>query len=127
MNIFYKILLAMIFLGTFLHAAPARSGVKTFTQPDGTTFQGLLRGDSSFHWIESNQEIVLFNKEDKFYYNAIIDETGSLKLSKKRLINSVQKSIQNGVVSASSHRVSSDLKASLEKLYRASKKIPHPQ
>ncbi len=127
MNIVYKTLIAIIFLGTLLYAAPARGGVKTFTQPDGTTFQGLLRGDSSFHWIESNQEIVLFNKEDKFYYNAIIDETGSLKLSKKRVMNGVHRSVQNSIVSASSHRVSSDLKASLEKLYRASKKIPHPQ
>ena len=75
-----KTLFLLLFFSLFqtLYAAPARSGLQVFTQPDGTKFQGYLKGDAAFHWIESDAKIVLYNPKDKFYYNAVVDANNSL-------------------------------------------------
>jgi hypothetical protein len=48
------------------------SGLKTFKQPDGTIFQGYLRGTAAFNWIESNEDLVQYNTDDKYYYKVDI-------------------------------------------------------
>ena len=44
------------------------SGLKTFKQLDGTTFQGYLRGTAALNWIESGDDLVKYNSDDKYYY-----------------------------------------------------------
>jgi len=78
-----KIVLLLVIFINIVYAAPAREGVKLFHQPDGTLFEGVLRGDSSLHWIESNGKIVINNPEDKFYYNARVSEKGFSLTSEK--------------------------------------------
>jgi hypothetical protein len=68
-----KVFFALMFLNTLGFAAEAMPGVDTFTQPDGSKFEGVLKGDSAFNWIESNGNVILYNKADKFYYKAIYD------------------------------------------------------
>jgi len=52
----------LLFTG-LLFAAPAFERTRTFTQPDGSTFTGTLKGDEYLHWIETETgEIVAFNK-----------------------------------------------------------------
>jgi hypothetical protein len=121
MNTLFKTVIIMVFVGTLLQAAPARAGVRTFTQPDDTTFQGVLKGDSSFHWIESEGSLVLYNNEDKFYYNASIDSNGTIKLSSKREKNQVRSAVLK------SDLANSNLKTRLEKLYKESRNRAHPQ
>jgi hypothetical protein len=56
-------------LGLMASQAFDPSGLKTFKQPDGTIFQGYLRGTAAFNWIESNEDLVQYNTDDKYYYN----------------------------------------------------------
>jgi len=81
-----KTLYLLLFFSFFetLYAAPARGGQQVFTQPDGTKFQGYLKGDAAFHWIESDAKIVLYNPKDKFYYNAIVDTNNSVVLGRTK-------------------------------------------
>ena len=125
MHRIFQLILGVLFVGTLLQAAPARNGVKTFTQPDGSTFQGILKGDSSFHWIESENKVVLFNAKDKFYYNASFDKTGNVKLVSKRLESS--KRMRKAPLSAQAHSVSSNMKGLIHQLYIESKRTPHPK
>jgi len=67
------LLLTLLFTYT-LFGAPAIHRELTFTQPDGTTFKGYLKGDSALHWIESDGELIVYNPKDKAYYKAVIDE-----------------------------------------------------
>jgi len=79
--------LIIIFLSiyTTLYATQAIQRELTFTQPDGTTFKGYMRGDSALHWIESNGEIIVYNPKDKYYYKAKIDEEKGLVPSSEKV------------------------------------------
>lgn len=70
-------LMALLLYGTLLNAAPAFERERTFTQPDGTTFQGRLRGDEYLHWVETEEgKILVFNKKERrFEMGEIIDDT----------------------------------------------------
>lgn len=74
----FKTFSLLLLLNLTLLAGPARGGVITFTQPDGTTFQGLLKGTSAFHWIESDGQIIKYKEKDKFYHIAKFDANSSL-------------------------------------------------
>ena len=125
MQIMLRTIISIFLIGSLLQAAPARGGIMTFTQPDGSTFQGILKGDSSFHWIESENKVVLFNSKDKFYYNASFDKTGNVKLVSKRLETS--KRMRKAPLSAQAHSVSSNMKDLIHQLYIESKRTPHPK
>ena len=79
-----KYFIMIVLLSTLLESAPARGGLHTFTQPDGTTFQGLLKGDASFHWIESNGKVVMYDPKSKFYFNAKVNAKNQLELSDEK-------------------------------------------
>lgn len=124
MKTFFKYFTLMILLISFLQAAPARGGVHTFTQPDGSTFQGYLKGDAAFHWIESHGKVVLFNPQDKFYYNAQINAQKRFELSKEKPSGMQRFSKQ----APSLHAVDSqEIKAILKKLQKESRMGPHPR
>ena len=81
---YIQIMITVLMMSTYLNAAPARTGLVVFEQPDGTTFEGFLKGDAAFHWIESNGHIVLQGAQDGFYYNATINEKGGLQRSSQK-------------------------------------------
>lgn len=68
-----KPLLITLLSAAVLFAAPAFERKRTFTQPDGSTFTGTLKGDEYLHWIETeNGEILVYDKAAKQYEEAIV-------------------------------------------------------
>ncbi len=122
-------LFILTLLGTsLLWSAPARGGVITFTQADGTTFQGLLKGDASFHWIESDGEIVLFNRADSNYYKAKIVD-GSLVMTEKKAVvkSSKRASAFTEKAKESLHAVSKEKREALNTMHKNAQKGDHPR
>ena len=69
MNRYRKIFsVVVIFIVTKgLLAAPAAPHLMIFKQPDGSKFQGFLKGDEYFSWIETeNKEVIVKNKFSGF-------------------------------------------------------------
>jgi len=122
-----KITLLLTLTSSFLLASQARPGTRVFTQPDGTKFEGILRGDSSFHWIESRGEVVLYNPNDKFYYKAKVDAQNNLVRSSQK--PSVREGSLSSVVSTQKveHKVSPATKEALQKLHKKSKTGNYPR
>ena len=53
---------------TTLFAAPAAPDLMIFEQPDGSKFNGFLKGDEYFSWIHTgNKEVVIKNQTNGFY------------------------------------------------------------
>lgn len=53
-NVFVMaVVLLAIFAGMTVHAIPAKPGPRTFTQPDGSTFMGMLKGDEHYSFGET--------------------------------------------------------------------------
>ena len=132
MKIILKFTIMLITLLSILNAAPARTGKHTFTQPDGTQFEGVLRGDSSFHWIESNSKVVMFNEEDNFYYNTALNANNKLQMTEekpaiKKMRNSSQVSSVLGISKEKSHKINNATKEALRTLQKESKKGHHPR
>ena len=129
MKIFFKSIIALITLLSTLNASPARSGAHTFTQPDGTQFEGVLRGDSSFHWIESDSKVVMYNKEDKFYYNAALNANKKLQMTKEKPVSKRKNgSSQISTVSKEkTHTVDDATKQALRTLQKESRKGHRPR
>ena len=132
MKLFFTFLVSTVFLIATLNASLARGGLITFTQPDGTEFEGYLKGDASFHWIESNSHVILYNADDKFYYNAELSKTGELKISKekpesKREISLKQRSVLTKGSAKKVHSLDDGEKAALLKLQQKSRKGHRPR
>ena len=118
----------VLMMHTVVEAAPARGGVRVFEQGDGSRFTGLLKGDASFHWIESNSQIVLFNPDDNFYYYAKVDADGKLKLTQTRVPASKKHaSARSRESGGQKHSVSPSTHNALMQLLRESKKGNHPR
>ena len=129
MRVITKLLLVLIFGVVGAVAAPARGGVITFTQADGSTFEGLLKGNAAFHWIESNGEIVLYNKEDGNYYKAEL-LNNKLQMSKERVVTSKEAKYANARmlhVKKTSHRISQTKRELIERLYRDAQRGHRPR
>ena len=63
----YSIIISLLFYTT-LSAAPAAPHLKTFEQPDGSKFNGFLKGDEYFSWIQTgDKEVVIKNQTNGFY------------------------------------------------------------
>jgi len=130
MKLFFKLMLVIVF-SMILNAAPARSGVHTFTQADGTQFEGILKGDSAFHWIESNARVVLYNPADKFYYYADFNANHELVLTNKKPELKQKKVPQqvSGIISTKEnlHLVDNNTKKALQKMQEESRKGHRPR
>ncbi|MEA2074116.1 MAG: hypothetical protein U9O86_11100 [Campylobacterota bacterium] len=126
-----KIIMLLIFIGTFLNAGPARGGLIKFTQPDGTQFEGYLKGDSTFHWIESNSKVVMYNKEDRFYYNAKVNNNGKLEISNTKpvIINKLYEKRVGISLSEKRdlHTLDKESVEALRRLQNISRKGNHPR
>lgn len=70
-----KLLTIFLTVVTLAFGAPAFSGHRTFTQPDGTIIHYQLKGDEYLHWLETREgDIVLYNeKENCLEYAQIKD------------------------------------------------------
>ena len=121
MNVIFKILFMMFISTVLAYSAPARGGVLQFKQPDGRSFSGILRGDASFHWIESGANIVLFNSQDKFYYKAKVTQNGKIELSNEKMYSTSLKRDRNF------HKVSKVLHQALMQKLLDSKKGNFPR
>ena len=70
MNRYRKIFstVAIFIVTKGLLAAPAAPHLMTFEQPDGSKFQGFLKGDEYFSWIQTeNKEVIVKNNFSGFY------------------------------------------------------------
>ena len=66
-----------------LMAVPAAPFLITFAQPDGSTFQGHLRGDEHFSWIETeNKQVLVKSKASGYFEFALLkrDDKNRLEL-----------------------------------------------
>jgi len=123
-----KIITMMLLINNLVYAAPARGGVRTFEQPDGTTFSGVLKGDAAFHWIESDAALVVFNPKDKFYYNAKIAEDGTIELIGRKMNKKMKNaSALNSKAGTKVHTVSASTHKALMKRVRESRKGNYPR
>lgn len=58
-----------------LFAVSAFPGIITFTQHDGSTFQGNLKGDEWFNYVSlPNEYLAVYNKTTKNYEYALVKE-----------------------------------------------------
>ena len=113
---------------TLLWSAPARGGVMSFTQADGSTFQGILKGDASFHWIESNGEIVLFNRVDSNYYKAkVVDGSLVITEEKANLQRSKRAVAFTEEANEKRHTVSQEKREALNMMHKNAQKGHHPR
>jgi hypothetical protein len=85
-------LMMIVPIGLMASQAFDPSGLKTFKQPDGTTFQGYLRGTAAFNWIESNEDLVQYNTDDKYYYKIDIVDS-KIVYVEKYLGSTINKSL----------------------------------
>ncbi len=77
---------AAVFAGTLAsYAVPAKPGLRTITQPDGTTVVAELRGDefSSFYVTEDGSIMQL--DANGFLRYASVDATGTIQLTEQRV------------------------------------------
>ncbi|MEA1983050.1 MAG: hypothetical protein U9N39_05840 [Campylobacterota bacterium] len=130
MKLFLKFIITIVLLATTLSATPARSGLITFTQPDGSEFEGYLKGDAVFHWIESDSRVVLYNGDDKFYYNAVVNAEGSFELTKEkppRKVQSKSQKVSAFKVEEHQHSVDDNTKKALKRVQQNARKGNHPR
>jgi len=128
MNFLKIVLFTAVFI-TAAFGAPAINRTITFTQPDGTHFSGNLKGDSSFHWIESNGDVVVYNPKDKYYYKAIVDKEKGLIITTQKPTAKLKERMKNSLnaVNGITKEISQTDRESLFILYKKSKTINHPR
>ncbi len=123
----YTKIFLLISLQVALYSAPAISGLRIFTQADGTQFIGELKGDSSFHWIQSNGEIIIYNPDDKFYYKAVITRDKGLVSTgiKPKALSKTQQA--SSLKQVKQKDISQEDKLNLRLLNKKIKSKNHPQ
>jgi len=120
------VLSILLIINTLLLAGPARGGILTFTQPDGTQFQGLLKGTSAFNWIQSNGEIIKYNSKDKFYHIAIFDINNTLQLTERVPSHTIRRAPAKGAPSVS-HQLQEEQTQKLKQLYLKKRALFTPE
>lgn len=80
MNKKLSFLAAACLLGSMaLHAVPAKPGVQTFVQPDGTVVEATLCGDEHFHFFETAKGEILLRDTDGTLRPACVNSLGQLE------------------------------------------------
>ena len=65
----------LLLISLSLHATATRNVLQTFTQSDGSTFEGRLKGDAFMHWVEATDGTALiFNKKSAMFEYAVIKD-----------------------------------------------------
>ena len=73
------ILLALLFVTTFMYAIPAIPDPVVFTQPDGQTLTVMIKGDERLNWYETMDGYTLLFNLEGFLTYAQWDEDGNLQ------------------------------------------------
>lgn len=68
--------LAFLLVSATLAAVPARPGIHTYTQPDGTSFQVTLTGDEFFKLARTTDGSAVIKDDDGYYSYALYDQEG---------------------------------------------------
>ena len=76
---------ALICLSTASQAAPARKALIVYTQPDGTTFRGYVRGDEFCHYRTTESGRIIARDADGWWCYASYDESGDINVSGTRV------------------------------------------
>ena len=71
------VIIGLLFLCCTLFAAPAKRGVVLMTQPDGTTFQAILKGDEFVNVKTTLQGHAIVQEEDGWWCYAVFSPDGS--------------------------------------------------
>lgn len=66
-------------------AAPARKCLITYTQPDGSTFRGYVRGDEFCHFRTTESGRIIARDADGWWCYASYDEAGNLNVSETQV------------------------------------------
>jgi hypothetical protein len=86
------ILMMIIAVGLMASQALNPSVIKTYKQPDGTIFKGYLKGTAALSWIESNNNLVKYNVNDRYYYKIDIVDSKIVYIE-KYLGSTISKSV----------------------------------
>lgn len=88
MNKYSKLIFTAILsaMASSAYAVPAKPGLITVTQADGTTLQVRLMGDERFHFYLTEDGYLLQNDNDTYYY-ADVDDSGSIVRSNIRAVD----------------------------------------
>jgi len=107
---------------TFAYSVPAYQGSIKFTQNDGSSFTGHLKGDEWFSWVEDkNGDIIKYNTKSKDYeYGMVKEVNGTLDLvpSSIKVGSKPKKSKSVDATEASTLRID---KQTLEKIWKQKK------
>ena len=81
MNFIYKFSIVLISLGISISALsiPARIGTSTIQQPDGTFLNVRMFGNGNFHFVTTEDGMLLIQDEKGFYNYAKINENGLIE------------------------------------------------
>ncbi|MFI3315954.1 MAG: M6 family metalloprotease domain-containing protein [Rikenellaceae bacterium] len=112
LNIFFVILtlIALAYIEP-IRAVPAKGGVITVQQPDGTELNIILNGDEFFSWRTTESGYPITRGEDGYYYYASYSAAGTRSATSQRVsIAGVMQSPPSGVstsdISSIAQRVS---------------------
>ncbi len=73
------ITLLLVCTTTLMNAVEAYHGEITFKQKDGSRFNGKLKGDEWFHWIEDTKgNTIVYNLEKKTYEYGLIKKVNGV-------------------------------------------------
>ncbi len=119
-----KIIMFLLITIGVANASIAYGQMRTYTQPDGTTFQGKGQGLSRVHWIETvNGDIVKYNFEKKAYYEINFDNNGDIVYTKEYLKNGLKKTSLDIQSSEANKLTSKEKKEKLLQLIKRKKNI----
>ncbi len=76
-----RLFLTLVLLNIITFAAPAYSGTRQYTQPDGTVVHYTMQGDEHLHWLESEDGEVLLHNEKAHCLEYATIKDGNLKTS----------------------------------------------
>lgn len=93
-NTIYTILI-LLFISVCAGARPVRPGMTTFTQPDGTTFQGICRGDEFYRIKTTAEGCAIIQDEEGWWCYATYDMEGQMQNTGHRIGAKVSSSILN--------------------------------
>jgi hypothetical protein len=74
-----KIFFILLLISSNILAVSAIPGIQIFSQPNGSTFTGELKGDEYFNWVEDSLgRVIQFNPMSTNYEYSVITESNGV-------------------------------------------------